>query len=284
MHNPMSARPNFIVIGPGKCGTTWIYNVLLRHDEVCLASAKETLYFEDQYWRGEEWYLRHFQGCDQEATSAIGEVSNTYIFSPEAAQRIYDFNPCMRIISCLRNPIDRTLSHFLFLRRNGDNRSFEQVLNETDIASRGLYYQHLQEYFRRFPPSQVSIFLFELLKDNPSEFLAQLMGSLSLSQEPESRFTGLNTLPASVPHSRALARLAKNLAVSTRRFGRPDLVTKIKYSWISSLLYRPYRNDEKPQISEVQRQQLAEYFMPDVNRLSCHLSLDLTRYWIDFKD
>ena len=85
--------PNFIVIGPGKSGTSWLYHILGQHPQVCMSSAKETLYFEDYYSKGREWYQKFFRQCKAPGVPhAIGEISNTYIFSPLAATRIaHDF-------------------------------------------------------------------------------------------------------------------------------------------------------------------------------------------------
>ncbi len=57
--------PNFIVIGPGKTGTTWLYRgALAAHPDVCLAHhTKETVFFADFYDRGLGWYEKFFEGC-----------------------------------------------------------------------------------------------------------------------------------------------------------------------------------------------------------------------------
>jgi len=94
--------PNFIVIGPGRSGTTWLYNALREHPEIGMASTKETCYFDAFYHKGLGWYADFFKSYN--GRKAIGEVSNTYIFSPLAARRIAELNPNIRIISPLRNP------------------------------------------------------------------------------------------------------------------------------------------------------------------------------------
>ena len=277
-------RPNFIVIGPGKCGTTWIHEVLRDHPGVGMASAKETLYFEDQYRRGERWYLRHFQGLDPDQCRAIGEVSNTYVFSPEAAERIRRFDRSMKIVSCLRNPIDRTFSHYLFLRRNGERRSFEHVLRNTDIAERGLYYRHLRPYFERFPREQVLVLFYEWMREHPAEFSRTMFRFLDVEEGFKPAVLNRKTLPASAPRSRAAARLAKAAAVGVRSLGRPDWVTRVKRSPVTRLLYRPFRSSERPELTPPQRRELATYFRPDVEALTKLLGIDVSYYWPDFRD
>ncbi len=110
--------PNFIVIGPGKTGTTWLYQCLAAHPGIKLArNTKETVFFADYYDRGLGWYEKFFEGLD--GAAAIGEVSNTYFFTPEAPARIAAAVPKVKLIAFLRNPVERVVSLYLFRLRNG---------------------------------------------------------------------------------------------------------------------------------------------------------------------
>ena len=48
--------PNFIYIGTGKAGTTWLHNILLKHDAIYVTPVKETNFFDLNYERGLSWY------------------------------------------------------------------------------------------------------------------------------------------------------------------------------------------------------------------------------------
>ena len=41
----LSAFPNFLIIGPQRTGTTWLYHNLKKHPEIFLPQVKETYYF-----------------------------------------------------------------------------------------------------------------------------------------------------------------------------------------------------------------------------------------------
>src|SRR3954462_11418361 len=87
--SPMSVdgpRVTFCVIGAGKAGTTWMYEVLAAHSQVTVARAKETMYFDDNFHRGIGWY--HSMFPDGAATDIVGEVSNSYLAAPTAPERI----------------------------------------------------------------------------------------------------------------------------------------------------------------------------------------------------
>ena len=59
--------------------------------------------------------------------------------------RIAAFRPDIRLLSILRNPIDRAFSHYLFLVRNGSHRGAARTVAERrpDLVSRGRDARHL---------------------------------------------------------------------------------------------------------------------------------------------
>ena len=67
-------RPNLIIIGAMKCGTTSLHFYLDQHPEIGMSTKKETDFFTDRVWgRGVEWYEQHFEG----GTKIRGEASPT---------------------------------------------------------------------------------------------------------------------------------------------------------------------------------------------------------------
>ncbi|MBI4653429.1 MAG: sulfotransferase domain-containing protein [Nitrospirae bacterium] len=110
--------PNFICIGTGRAGTSWLYKVLLEHREVCTAkNIKETQFFNIHYEKGVGWYKKFFEDCGK--ASAVGEISNRYIFDPAVPERIRKTVPDCKIIICLRNPYERIQSVYSFKLRGG---------------------------------------------------------------------------------------------------------------------------------------------------------------------
>lgn len=273
-------RPNFVGIGPGKSGTTWLYRVLGAHPEVCVSSAKETLFFETEYHRGEDWYARFFARCDH--ARAVGEVSNTYVFSPRAAERIHDFEPSMRIVSSLRDPIDRAFSHYLFMRRNDRVRgSFEEVIerHRPDLVTRGLYGRHLTPWVELFPRERILFLLFDDLATDPSGLASRLFEFLGVDPDFEPEVAAERALAASRPRSRLVARAVNEAAAVVRRMGFPDLVTRMKESSVPRLLYGSFEDGEKPRIDPATRDRLKEYYRSDLERASELVGVDLVARW-----
>lgn len=275
--------PNFLIIGPGKSGTTWAFHALNAHPDVCMASAKETMFFNEYYHKGYKWYSSFFSHCN--ANRAIGEVTNTYIFSDVAPQRMHHFNPDFHLITILRNPIDRAFSHYLFLLRNGEySGSFEDVMEKRpDILERGKYFSYLNHYLRFFLLDQLHILFFDDLQNDSLLFGYNLFTILGVSpHDSAAHSANQNKLPASAARSVLLTKIIKKLALTTRDLGRPDWVTKIKNSRISNLFYRTYTS--YPSMSFETRKRLEEYFYDDVDKLSHLTNRDLTKQWFQFID
>lgn len=273
-----SRRPNFIVIGAGKSGTTWVYRLLKQHPDVFLASVKETLFFADEYARGADWYDAFFRTND--GRRAAGEVSNTYIYYPGTAARIHAYRPDMKLIASLRNPIDRTLSHYVWLLRNAQERgAFEEVLERRpDLLERGLYGRHLTEYLRHFDREQLLVLLFDDLRRQPEQFASDICAFLGIEPFfPDS--ASERALPASAPRSRMVARLVKKTALAVRRLGFPSLVNRVKEGALPTLLYRPLSKEEYPALLPETRERLNMYFREDVRVLSAIVGRDLVTEW-----
>jgi len=113
-------RPDFLIIGAQKCGTTALYDYLSQHPQVLPAKHKEIHYFDYGTGRGELWYRRRFPTQRQMQSERkrlnlpviTGEASPSYMLYPKAAPRAAAFVPRAKLLVLLRNPVDRAWSHF----------------------------------------------------------------------------------------------------------------------------------------------------------------------------
>ena len=110
------SRPDFIGIGAMKAGTTWLYQCLSEHPEIPLPD-KELNFFGDQdtWSMGFDWYEKQLESNK----NVTGEFSVFYLVHPYVIPRIYNRYPATKLIVCLRNPIDRSFSHYLHDVRYG---------------------------------------------------------------------------------------------------------------------------------------------------------------------
>lgn len=270
-------KVSFVGIGPGKSGSTWLYLALKSHPWICASNVKETNYFNDNYDRGIKWYHNLFDDCDGRIA---GEISNTYIFSPEVAERIYEYNPDMKIISILRDPVERAVSHYFFLIRNGEKfDGFHDAVNRyPDLLDRGLYYKHLRPFLDRFERENIFIRIFDELKDDSEKFASDVFDFLGVSPMRIDKNEG-NMLRASVPHNRYVALIVKKAAYLTRYCGFPVVVEKVKRSGLAKRLYKKIDYNVHEVLSD-SRKEMIDYYTDDLALCSELVGVDLVAKWL----
>ena len=138
--SPIRLLPDFIVIGVVRGGTTSLYHYLAQHSCIRKSAYDEIGFFDDNFHLGLNWYRSMFptKFTKQSIEKKYGkfmtyEVTPWYIRRPWDAKRIHDLLPNIKLISVLRNPVDRAYSHYHLSRRIlGLTTSFEDIV-EDDI-------------------------------------------------------------------------------------------------------------------------------------------------------
>lgn len=274
-------KPNFLYIGPNKAGSTWIYENLNRHPQVYLSPAKELHYFDIYYHLGEEWYLKHFRSaaCD---CRIVGEISHDYIYSAEACNRIFADLGKVKLMVCLREPIQRAFSEYLYMVRQGYVRSsFTEAIKKFPvIIEHSLYYENLVRYRDRFGTENLIITKFDDLKANPVNYYANLCKKLDIQQLVPSDFTPRPALSAAAPRNLFASIIAKRLAMGLRKMGMATLITRIKSSAVvQNTLYRRYTAENLPRLGEDEREELKSRFYGDVLDLNREFLPDIAHSW-----
>ncbi|MGM0519943.1 MAG: sulfotransferase domain-containing protein [Campylobacterota bacterium] len=189
-------KPNFIVAGAQKSGTTYIWSILKQHPNIFVPEKKEINFYNTSatkdFDKGK--YLELFN--DALEYQIKGEASPRYIFYSHVPKMMYELNPNLKLIFILRNPIVRAESHYLHNVRDGvENLSFEKALQEEDFrinkdafslraysyVSRGLYAKQLKEYFKYFPREQILILKFEDFMKNKQKGFKEIHSFLGTS-------------------------------------------------------------------------------------------------------
>ena len=275
-----SRLPNFLYVGPDKSGSTWLFSILRQHEEVFIPAAKDIYFFDQQYERGLEWYLDFFSKVPATA-SAIGEISHSYLFSSVAADRIKKCLPDVRILSSLRNPVDRCFSHYLYLVSNGLTRqSFEDELKVRPGLTRSSFYaDSVACYLERFGRARTRFLLFDDLEADAKHYAHEIFAFLDVSCVDGLDFE-TKVRPARQARSYKAARIVKWGAVQARHFGFPKLIGALKRSPLESLLFKPYQPVNRPSINPETRKRLVEYFSKDVERLAGLLDRDFSQWLV----
>lgn len=234
--------PNFLIIGAQKGGTTWLGSQVGRHPDVYMAPG-EIHYFDKAHrWkRGRAWYARHFTaGAGRQR---VGEKTADYLWAngqgaeghlPDVHRRVHSLLPNARLITVLRNPVDRVASallHLIRTRRLPPDSSLDELAlhpNEQvrahGVLEKGYYWSQIRAYLELYPRDHLLTLIFEedvvaradLGMQKVCRFLAVDPGKLpplDTSRKNESRHSRIRLalnyrLPAFRHASRVLDRLA----------------------------------------------------------------------------
>lgn len=270
--------PNFVVIGPGKTGTTWLYNCLAEHPQISLARhTKETVFFTDYYGRGLAWYEEFFES----GAVAIGEVSNTYFFSAEAAARMAADIPGAKLIVFLRHPVDRLVSYYLFQRRNGRMAATleEVIARDPTLVSQNFFDDHLEPYLAHFPRERIFVALYDDLVRDAHALLRDIYGFLGVDPDFVPHALDTRALPAAAPRNAMLSRAAKRTALWLRDHDLHWFLGLGKNSPLAArLLTRPLDDGEATVLSPQARARLLAIYRPHMERTQRLIGRDLSAW------
>ena len=197
--------PSFLLIGAQRAGTTSLFYYLCSHPDVSRPATKEIHFFDDNYWRGPDWY-RSFFPLSAGSNRVTGEATPYYLFHPAVPERVEATIPDVRLVALLRNPVDRAYAHFHKMRRMGIERlSFKKALaaEEQRLAGeeerlladpryrsehhrrhayvrRGLYADQLERWLASFPRDQLLVLRSEDFFARPAEVYAETLDFLDL--------------------------------------------------------------------------------------------------------
>jgi hypothetical protein len=175
---------DFIGIGVRKAASGWLYDSLLRHPLVSgvrpSLPKKEVDFFQAHYEKGYPWYHRQFDWSGQ----VVGEFSGGYLSSSDAARRIHLYNPGIRLLVILRDPVSRSISDINHLVMRGhlpDEISIREAVEQCPaIVEQGLYARGLTHFVEHFPQSQLLFIDFDDVKTTPEGVIGDAIEFLGL--------------------------------------------------------------------------------------------------------
>ncbi|MDA8641899.1 sulfotransferase [Flavobacteriaceae bacterium] len=295
-----NSKPNFLIVGAAKAGTTALYYYLKQHPDIGFPDLKEPKYFSsiklnlphkgigdhsvDKY-AVKDWteYLNLFKSLTK--YKRIGEVSPDYLFyHKETAFSIKRILGDIPIIIVLRNPIKRAFSAYMYLKRDsrepltfkeGLDAEDERLENNWDFIwgykKGGLYFEQVKTFFNTF--SNVKVILQEDLKINTDSVIKELCSFLDVN--PDFKLdTSLEHNPSGNPKN-VIAKFLLNrnnkIATNFREFLKSVFPRSILENVAS-------RSLEKKSISKSDQALLKNYFQEDITKLEILLNRDLSKW------
>ncbi len=201
---------NFLIAGAQKAGTSALAHFLMQHPEVCLCPRKEAHFFDKPDFPDHlspkdlnHLYQKHFPNYRYQPL--VGDATPAYLFLPQVPARIAAYNPAMRIICLLRDPVERALSQYAMERSRGtetnpllvsmlwewwryrnepdnyDNLNRDRPVRRFCYRERGRYDQQLARWMNYFPQNQILVLRTEALWQYHAETLCQVYAFLGIT-------------------------------------------------------------------------------------------------------
>ena len=208
---PLRVLPDFIIIGSMKCGTTSLYYDICEHPCVSPAAYDEIGFFDSNFHLGLNWYRSMFPTKRRiedirrkEGVAITGEDTPFYFWNPVAAKRIQKLLPNIKLITILRNPIDRAYSEYQDVVSSESNSPSFETFIENEINTRrkdssliteenfeifnqknsyllkGIYVDQLKIWAGLFPKEQIFTLSTENLNSEPITALESVFQYLNL--------------------------------------------------------------------------------------------------------
>ena len=194
---PRPPRPDFLIVGAPKAGTTALHSALALHPQVFTTTPKEPKYWlcgdaPPPHWVGpgdthsqQEWvwrrgdYDRLFLPAAEHQVR--GESTPFYLWSRPAHRRIAEHLPEVKLIAVVRDPIDRAYSNWMHLWSDGleKEKDFEVAFNLQEqrvnagwapfwrYRDLGLYGEQLKHLFDYVDPKRVHVVRYKDIVDDP---------------------------------------------------------------------------------------------------------------------
>lgn len=288
---PQRRLPNLFIIGAMKSATSSLHDYLDRHPRLFMSRFKEPQFFaphrtpQGYRWGqgqpapepGDGWYFRLFDHAGD--VDYAGESSTAYTRRPRiegAAERIHAHCPDARLIYVMRDPVERSISHYRYNVANRiEGRPILTALRRDPVyVDHSRYDLQLEPYLRTFGRERLFLVAMERLLAEPGEVTRELCRWLGINPDidlgpfPASNAT---TRPDRVlrPSCHALAAWARHRRVRALGQRLPPVTRR----WMERAATRPVVPmdvAEKQRAIAYLRQQLT----PSVARLRDAVAFD----------
>jgi Sulfotransferase domain len=295
-------RPNLIIAGVTKAGTTSLFNYLGQHPDIGTSDLKEVRYFMPLRY-GEplaplSTYTRHFRSCLTERFAM--EATPGYFYGGAALARgILETCPDVRVVVSLRSPPERCWSWYSFVKsrvRIPKDMTFEtyldvceelrragtdgQVVNQPFWGIGGGCYAEWYDAWADLFGDRLRVVFFEDLRRDPREVVTSLCRWLGLDLAPVDGFMFPVENKTEQYRSKGLQRAALELNRRSEIFFRRHATLKRA---LRAAYYTANRPPERDRMSAEARTRLDAFYAPLNEELALRLArrgLSLPPSWV----
>lgn len=229
-----------MIIGVQKAGTTALAEFVAEHPMIEIASNKEAHVFDAADF-SEDWFngeiTKRYEPLFTDAPGVLrGEATPIYIYLPGVVGRLRRYNPGLKLIVLLRDPVERAYSHYRMefargneslpfwlalllerwrLHRDRHSLADSSAIRRNSYRDRGYYNRQLRHVLSEFKPEQLLVLRTEELRKQHEKTMRQVFSFLGV-QHHEVKAREVFSQPASIKEVPVASRLL-------RKFYQQDL-------------------------------------------------------------
>jgi len=292
-------KPNFLIIGAPKSGTTSIAHSISQHPDIFMPDV-ESDFFPLEYEKGAKFYWdTYFK--DWKGEDTIGERYTSNLYIPYVPSRMKEFAPEAKLFVIVRNPVERAHSEWwmysaqdferapfleaiaenlkrveagTFLDKEQERNSWKKRLSyqagKVDLSTyveAGYYAQYIKRYLKFFPSSQLKIVFFEDIQKDAAKVTRDAWKFLGVNPDVQFQEVAAQNAALSKEYIH-LVRLAK----------RSRLVKILPTSLKRSVKQFFSKAQNRPSIDESTRQLLLRHYYPHNRKLERLTGRDLSHW------
>lgn len=274
----MTRLIDMFIIGAPKSATTSLKEYLGGCDGVVANDFVEMTYFvnEEEYNNEVDIWDTYYSGKDLHNKKIIAK-NVSLMYSKEALQKLYKYNPDMKLVLVLRNPVDMIYSLYWYEKRKGREKSesfsdaieaekpfihaadHNGVRNLKKYIASGEYQRCINDIYDVFPKEQLKVVIFEDLKQNTAEVCSSLLIWLGM---PPTTVMAIDKVhnAAAVARFDWIARYASSRGGVIKRLGRLLLSNKTRKIIRQAVGRLNEKNQRPPEMPRDMRIYLENYY------------------------
>ena len=188
-------RVDFVIGGTQKGGTSALDSFLRQHPQICMPETKKELHFFDREADDTD-YKKYHANFKPKQQRVIGEASPIYMYWETAPYRIWKYNPKMKWILALRNPVERAFSAWnMETKRGKEKLSFADAIEKEpercrealplqhrvySYTDRGFYAHQVRRLFNIFGKDNCLVLLNQELRNDHKKTLRRVFEFLGV--------------------------------------------------------------------------------------------------------
>jgi len=285
---------DFMILGFMKSGTTTLNDYLSLNDDVLMCKPKEPQFFSRNYDKG----IGYYESLWEDESKICGEASTCYSrwpFYKNVPEKILLYNPKMKFVFIMREPVERAYSHFRHnvLTDGLGYKTFSDALSKSDeILMTSMYMTQIERFLEFFPKEQFLLLNFDDLAQEPLATINKLEVFIGVKKSNTLQLNDIKSNQAGVARAHLDFRVwldkIKSLPIIRRTMNmffseqqRNKIRQKVNSGLEGSKLLKKYGRFKASRlqlITENEKAELRASVLEDIKRLEFFWGKDLSSW------